>query len=53
VESAKILKGIGAGCDEEALRVVNKIPKFKKPGRNEKGKPVKTIFNVPFVFKLK
>jgi protein TonB len=53
VESAKIMKGIGGGCDEEASRVVNKIPKFKKPGRNEAGKPIKTIFNVPFVFKLK
>lgn len=53
VESAKIMKGIGAGCDEEALRVTNKIPKFKKPGRNELGKPIKTIFNVPFVFKLR
>ncbi|HWY09927.1 MAG TPA: energy transducer TonB [Bacteroidia bacterium] len=53
VESAKILKGIGAGCDEEATRVINKLPKFKKPGKNTLGKPVKTIFNIPFVFKLK
>lgn len=53
VESSKILKGIGGGCDEEAKRVVSKIPKFKKPGRNEAGKPIKTIFNVPFTFKLK
>jgi protein TonB len=53
VENSKIMKGIGAGCDEEATRVVNKIPKFKKPGRNKYGKPVKTVFNVPFVFRLK
>jgi protein TonB len=53
VESTKILKGIGAGCDEEATRVINKLPKFKKPGKNTAGKPVKTIFNIPFVFKLK
>lgn len=53
IESSKILKGIGAGCDEEAARVINKLPKFKKPGKNTLGKPVKTIFNIPFVFKLK
>ena len=53
VEGTKILKGIGAGCDEEATRVINKLPKFKKPGKNTSGKPVKTIFNIPFVFKLK
>jgi protein TonB len=53
VESSKILKGIGAGCDEEASRVVNKLPKFKKPGRNGAGKPVKVIFNIPIAFKLR
>lgn len=53
VESSKVLKGIGAGCDEEASRVVNKLPKFKKPGRNALGKPVKVIFNIPIAFKLK
>jgi protein TonB len=53
VVDTKILKGIGGGCSEEANRVVNKLPKFKKPGRNEMGKPVKTIMNLPIVFKLK
>jgi protein TonB len=53
VESSKILKGIGAGCDQEAARVVNKLPKFKKPGRNALGKPVKVIFNIPIAFKLR
>lgn len=53
VESSKILKGIGAGCDQEASRVVNKLPKFKKPGRNALGKPVKVIFNIPIAFKLR
>lgn len=53
VASSKILKGIGAGCDEEASRVVNKLPKFKKPGKNALGKPVKVIFNIPIAFRLK
>ena len=53
VESSKILKGVGAGCDEEATRVINKIPKFKKPGKNALGKPVKVIYNIPIAFKLR
>lgn len=53
VESTKVLKGIGAGCDEEAVRVVSKIPKFKKPGKNAAGKPVKVLYNIPIAFKLR
>lgn len=53
IESSKILKGVGGGCSEEASRVVNKIPEFKKPGKNALGKPVKVIFNIPIAFKLK
>jgi protein TonB len=53
VESSKVLKGIGYGCDEESMRVINKIPKFKKPGKNRFGIPVKTIFNIPIAFRLR
>jgi TonB family protein len=49
VVSTKILKGIGAGCDEAALYAV-KQTKFK-PGR-QKGTPVKTQVSIPIVFKL-
>jgi len=52
IESSKVLKGIGYGCDEESIRVINKLPKFKKPGRNTQGKPVKVIFNIPILFKM-
>jgi protein TonB len=52
VESAKVLKGIGLGCDEEVLRVVNKMPTWKKPGKNG-GHAVKVRFNVPVSFKLR
>jgi TonB family protein len=51
VTRAKVLKGIGYGCDEEALRVVNKMPKWK-PG-TQRGKPVPVMFTLPFNFKLK
>ncbi len=52
VESAKVLKGIGLGCDEEVVRVLNKLPKWKKPGKNA-GHAVKVRFNIPVAFKLK
>lgn len=45
-----VIKGIGAGCDEEALRVVRDA-KFK-PGR-QRGKPVKVKFSLPIRYKLK
>ncbi len=51
VTRAKVLKGIGYGCDKEALRVVNKMPKWK-PG-TQRGKPVPVMFTLPFNFKLK
>lgn len=49
VANAKIIKGIGAGCDEAALNAV-KQTKFT-PGR-QKGKPVKVQVSIPIVFKL-
>jgi len=52
VEAAKVLKGIGLGCDEEVLRVINKMPRWKKAGKNA-GHPVKVRFNIPVSFKLK
>lgn len=52
VQDAKVMKGIGYGCDEEVLRVVNKMPKWKKGGKNA-GHPVKVRFNIPVKFKLK
>jgi TonB family protein len=49
VVSAKILKGVGAGCDEVALDAV-KQTKFN-PGR-QRGEPKKTQVTIPIVFKL-
>ncbi|MCJ7554169.1 MAG: energy transducer TonB [Ignavibacteriaceae bacterium] len=49
VANAKIIKGIGSGCDEAALDAV-KQTKFK-PGR-QKGKPVKVQVSIPIAFKL-
>lgn len=49
VTDAKIIKGIGAGCDEAALDAVKKT-KFK-PGK-QRGVPVKVQVSIPIVFKL-
>lgn len=35
VTNTKVLKGIGSGCDEEALRLVNNMPNWK-PGAGQK-----------------
>jgi TonB family protein len=50
VSSATILRGIGGGCDDEAMRVVKSMPKWT-PGK-QKGKPVRVSYIIPFMFKL-
>ena len=50
INEVKVLKGIGHGCDEEAVRVVKSMPKWK-PGM-QKGKPVRVHYQMPFFFKL-
>jgi protein TonB len=50
VNDVKVIKGIGAGCDEAACDAVKKI-KFA-PGQNQ-GKPVKVKLSLSVVFKLK
>ena len=46
----KVLRDIGGGCGEEAVRVVGMMPKWK-PGK-QRGKPVRTQYNLPVVFNL-
>lgn len=50
IKDAEVLKGIGAGCDEEAMRVINLMPEWN-PGK-QNGKAVLTKINIPVVFKL-
>ncbi len=51
ISSVKCLRGIGGGCDEEAMRVVKLMPNWK-PGL-QRGKPVRVQFNLPIRFILK
>ncbi|MBW7847433.1 MAG: energy transducer TonB [Bacteroidales bacterium] len=50
VSNVKVLRGIGGGCDEEAIRVVQSMPKWT-PGR-QRGKAVRVSFNLPVRFTL-
>ena len=45
-----VLKGIGIGCDEEAVRVLSECPKWE-PGK-QRGKPVKVKMALPIIFQL-
>ncbi len=49
VDDVKVIKGIGGGCDEAAIKAV-KNTKFS-PGKN-KGKAVKVKFSLAIKFKL-
>jgi len=46
----KVIRGIGGGCDEEAIRVVKGAPRWK-PGK-QRGKPVKVKMVLPITFKI-
>ncbi len=50
VKNAEVLRRIGGGCDEEALRVVNSMPRWN-PGKNN-GKAVNVTYTLPVRFKL-
>ena len=50
ISSAKIIRGLGFGCDEEAIRVIESMPNWK-PGRKN-GEAVRVNMAVPVNFKL-
>lgn len=50
IVNAEVARGIGSGCDEEALRVVKAMPKWKPAIKD--GKPVAGQYNLPINFKL-
>ena len=50
VTDAKVIKGIGSGCDEEALRVVRSMPDWE-PGQKD-GEPVNVKMVLPITFQL-
>lgn len=51
VTQVLVQKGLGGGCDEEAVRVVKLLAGFK-PGK-QNGRPVPVYYLVPLAFRLK
>lgn len=51
IRDVKTLRGIGFGCDEEAIRVVKNMPAFKPAKQN--GRAVNVQFTMPIKFTLK
>jgi len=50
ISDVKVVKGIHEDCDKEAIRVLEKAPKWK-PGK-QRGVPVKVKMSLPISFKL-
>lgn len=50
ITNPRLLRDIGGGCGQEAIRVVKMMPKWK-PGTNH-GKPVRVQFNLPVNFSI-
>lgn len=50
VSDVKVLRGIGHGCDDEAVRVVKSMPRWTPATLF--GKPVRVHYTIPFAFRL-
>jgi len=50
ISDVELARGIGYGCDEEALKVIKGMPKWK-PGKNN-GHAVKVLYTMPITFTL-
>ena len=51
VGEVKVVRGLGGGCNEEAIRVVTMMPKWT-PGRQH-NKAVRVVFQVPLKYNLR
>lgn len=51
IEQAVVIKGIGGGCDQEALRVINAMPRWSAGKVGDK--TVKTRYKLPITFHIR
>lgn len=51
IEDVKVTRGVDQSLDQEAVRVIKKMPRWK-PGK-QRGKPVKVSYTVPINFQLR
>ena len=50
ISNIEIVRGLGGGCDEEVIRIIKNMPKWK-PGKN-RGETVRVKFALPVKFSL-
>jgi protein TonB len=50
IQDVQVLKSVGFGCDEEAVRVIKSVPRWT-PGK-QSGRPVRSRFTQPITFVL-
>lgn len=50
LSNVKAIKGIGAGCDEEAVRIIKKSPTWY--AAKQRGNPVRSQVIIPLIFNL-
>jgi len=50
LSDTRVVRGLGYGCDQEALRIIKSMPKWQ-PGK-QNGKNVSVIYTLPVKFKL-
>lgn len=50
IKDITVLKGVGFGIDEEAIRVISAMPRWR-PGKQD-GKPVHVRFRMPIAFEM-
>ncbi|WP_187264435.1 energy transducer TonB [Pontibacter beigongshangensis] len=51
ISDIQVLRGLGAGCDEEAIRVIKSMPNWT-PGK-QNGRAVPVRYNIPIKYTLK
>ena len=51
VKDVKVLRGVDSSLDKEAVRVIQKSPKWS-PGK-QRGKPAKVKYTFPIIFQLR
>lgn len=51
ISNIKVMRGVDASLDQEAVRVIQSMPKWI-PGK-QRGRPVRVAYNMPITFELK
>ncbi len=50
IRNIHIIRSIGGGCDQEVIRIISNMPKWKPAYYNHR--PVRSIYDLPVIFKI-